>query len=98
MRGVLDRMARAGYPPLHSLTPVQARAAYAAGSGVLEPPAPKMHRVEDFTIPARDGYAIPARLHGCEAVQRRVTRAGHAVQHATHGGREQGAGVAMVAH
>jgi acetyl esterase len=62
MRGVLDRMARAGHPPLHLLSPVQARAAYAAGAGVLEPPAPKMHRVEDFNISTRDGYALPARL------------------------------------
>jgi acetyl esterase len=62
MRGVLERMARAGHPPLHLLNPTQARAAYAAGAGVLEPPAPKLKRVEDFNILARDGYALPARL------------------------------------
>eukprot|EP01136_Pigoraptor_vietnamica_P008067 Opistho-1_new@42951 len=62
MRSVLDRMARAGHPPLHSLPPEQARRAYEAGSGVLEVPAPAMARVEDFTIPADDGTPIPARL------------------------------------
>jgi acetyl esterase len=62
MRSVLERMARAGHPPLHSLTPAQARAAYEAGAGVLEPPAPKLKRAEDFSIPARDGYVLPARL------------------------------------
>ncbi len=63
MRSVLDRMARAGHPPLHMLSPQQARAGYEAGSGVLEIPAPQLSRVEDFTIPARDGYAMPARLY-----------------------------------
>ena len=62
MRGVLERMVRAGHPPLHSLTPVQARAAYAAGADILELPVPPMARVEDFHITARDGFAIPVRL------------------------------------
>ena len=62
MHGVLDRMARAGQVPLHALTPEQARAAYAVGAGVLELPAHAMARVEDFTVPAQDGYAIPVRL------------------------------------
>ncbi|MBU0590054.1 MAG: alpha/beta hydrolase [Gammaproteobacteria bacterium] len=63
MHHVLDRMARAGHLPLHALTPVQARAAYEAGAGVLEIPSHKLPRVEDFTIPARDGHAVPARLY-----------------------------------
>jgi len=62
MHGVLERMARAGHMPLHALTPVQARAAYAAGADVLELPLHPMARVEDFHIPARDGFAIPVRL------------------------------------
>lgn len=62
MRSVLDRMARAGHPPLHSLPPEQARRAYEAGAGVLEVPAPAMARVEDFTLPADDGTPIPVRL------------------------------------
>jgi len=63
MRDVLRRMARAGHPPFHTLTPQQARAAYAAGADVLEIPAPRLARVEDFALPARDGHAIAARLY-----------------------------------
>jgi acetyl esterase len=60
---VIERMARAGHVPLHALSPQQARAAYAAGAGVLDIPPHKLARVEDFTIPARDGQALPARLY-----------------------------------
>jgi acetyl esterase len=63
MRSVIDRMARAGHPPLHSRTPQDARAAYAAGAGVLELPKAPLARVEDFAIPARDGHPLPARLY-----------------------------------
>ena len=63
MRSVLDRMARAGHPPLYTLTPEQARAAYEAGAGVLEVPKAALARVEDFSIAARDGHALPARLY-----------------------------------
>ncbi|HRM64700.1 MAG TPA: alpha/beta hydrolase, partial [Acidovorax temperans] len=38
MRGVLQGMARAGHPPLHTRTPEDARKAYEAGAGVLEVP------------------------------------------------------------
>ena len=63
MRDVLSRMARADRPPFHTLTPDQARTAYEAGAGVLEIPKPVLERVEDFSIPARDGHALPARLY-----------------------------------
>ncbi len=63
MRSVLERMARAGHPPLHTLSPTQARAAYEAGAGVLEVPKAPLPRVEDLRIPARDGHALPARLY-----------------------------------
>jgi len=62
MRSVLERMARAGHPPLHTRSPQDARVAYEAGSGVLEVPKAALVRVEDLNIPARDGYALPARL------------------------------------
>jgi acetyl esterase len=62
MRSVLERMARAGHPPLYSLPPLQARAAYEAGAGVLELPRPQLARVQDLQIPTRDGSMIPARL------------------------------------
>jgi acetyl esterase len=63
MRSVLERMARAGYPPMYTQSAAEGKAAYEAGSGVLEVPKAALARVEDFSIPARDGYAIPARLH-----------------------------------
>ena len=63
MRSVLERMARAGQPPLHTLTPAQARVAYEIGSGVLEVPKAPLPRVEDFHIPTRDGAELPARLY-----------------------------------
>lgn len=62
MASVVERMARAGHPPLDAQTPAQAKAAYEKGAGVLEVPKPPLPRVEDFAIPARDGYPIPARL------------------------------------
>nr|WP_234266468.1 alpha/beta hydrolase [Hydrogenophaga sp. NFH-34] len=62
MRGFIDRVARAGHPPLHALTPEQAKRAYAAGAGVVDIPNHKLPRVEDLRIPARDGHVLPARL------------------------------------
>ncbi len=62
MRGVLDRMARAKQLPMHTVSPEQARAAYAKGADMLELPKPAMARVEDFHIPASEGYAVPVRL------------------------------------
>ncbi|WP_326543292.1 alpha/beta hydrolase [Pseudorhodoferax sp.] len=62
MRGVLDRMQRAGRPPLHSLPPAQAREAYALGAGVLDIPPRPLARVEQLALPARDGHSLPARL------------------------------------
>ncbi|MBX3656164.1 MAG: alpha/beta hydrolase [Ramlibacter sp.] len=63
MRDVLARMARAGHPPMHTLPAVKARAAYEAGSGVLEIPRAELPRVQDLYIPARDGHLLPARLY-----------------------------------
>ncbi len=63
MHKVLDGMARAATVPFHALSPQQARLAYEAAAGVLEIPAHKLSRVEDFTFPARDGHAVPGRLY-----------------------------------
>ncbi len=63
MRDVLVRMARAARPAMHTLSPQAARAAYEAGAGILEIPSPQLARVEDFSIPARDGYDLPMRLY-----------------------------------
>ncbi len=51
---------RAKRPALHSLSPAQARIAYAAGSDVLELDKPALPWVEALRIPARDGTALPA--------------------------------------
>lgn len=62
MHSVLERMARAGHPPLYTLTPQQARAAYAAGADVLELAQREVARSETWTVNARDGYPIAVRL------------------------------------
>ena len=67
MRDVLDRITRARRPPLNTLTPEQARLAYDAGAGVLEVPKVTLARVEDFSIPVRDGQQLPARLYAPNA-------------------------------
>lgn len=58
---VIDGIARAGHVPMHAMNAQQAKAAYAAAANVLELPVQKLARVEDFSIPARDGFALPAR-------------------------------------
>nr|WP_172839894.1 alpha/beta hydrolase [Variovorax paradoxus] len=67
MASVVERMARAGHPTLDQLTPDQAKASYEKGAGVLEVPKPEIARVEDFSIAARDGHAVPARLYAPSA-------------------------------
>lgn len=61
MRLLLQRMARAPYPPLHTLGPQAARQAYEKSADVLEVPRPGLVRVEALQIPVRDG-SLPARL------------------------------------
>jgi acetyl esterase len=63
MRSVLDRRERAGLPPLHTLLPQEARAAYERMADVLEIPRPPLPRVQDVQIPARDGHPLPARVY-----------------------------------
>jgi acetyl esterase len=63
MASIVSAMTRAKRPPFYSLTPKQARLAYEAGTGVLELPARPLAQLMDFTFPARDGYALPARLY-----------------------------------
>jgi acetyl esterase len=63
MRSVLERMARAGYPPAYTLSPAAAKASYEAGAGVLEVPKATLARVEELAIPARDGVQLSACLY-----------------------------------
>ena len=63
MSGLLDRIRRAGRPPFHTMSPSQARAAYAAGAEVLDLPRAPLPRVEDLRLPAGDDSTRPARLY-----------------------------------
>ncbi|MDZ4073910.1 MAG: alpha/beta hydrolase [Hylemonella sp.] len=63
MHQVLDRMARTRQLPLHALSPQQARQVYEVGSSMLDIPGHKLARVQDLSIPARDGQALAARLY-----------------------------------
>ncbi len=63
MASLLSRIRRANRPPLHSLSPAAARAAYASASEVLDLPRAPLSRVESLTLPAADGMPLPARLY-----------------------------------
>jgi acetyl esterase len=63
MASIVSAMTRAKRAPFYSLMPMQARLAYEAGAGVLELPARPMAQLMDFTLTARDGYEVPARLY-----------------------------------
>jgi acetyl esterase len=62
MQGLLERIGRARRAPLHTLTPVQARAAYAAAAEVLDLPRAPLPVVRNVSLPGADGQALPARL------------------------------------
>jgi acetyl esterase len=62
MSQVLDRVVRAGRPPLQTLTPAQARAAYDAAAGVLEAAAPTLP-TDELRITTRNGTARRARIY-----------------------------------
>jgi acetyl esterase len=63
MAGLLQRIQRARRQPLHALLPAQARADYAAVAEILDQPRAPLHRIVDFTLPARDGTPLGARLY-----------------------------------
>jgi acetyl esterase len=63
-RSLLERVHRAGRPPMAAMTPAQAREFYDIGGPMLDlQPAPQVGRVEDICLPARDGHDMPARLY-----------------------------------
>lgn len=62
MRGLIDRIARAGYPPFHALSAAQARAAYELSAGVLDIAPHALARVQTLQIPTRDGATLNACL------------------------------------
>jgi len=63
MRSVLNRIRRAGVPPLYRLPVPEAREAYELRAEVLELPRARLERVEDLRVPTPDGAALPARLY-----------------------------------
>jgi acetyl esterase len=63
MRELMDRIRLAGRVPFHHLTAQEARAAYAKACDVLEVPKAALPRVQELTVPARDGALLPARLY-----------------------------------
>ena len=63
MQDVMHRMARARRAPLQSLSPQEARAAYALGANVLEIARPVIASAQDHALPTRDGEQIRARLY-----------------------------------
>jgi acetyl esterase len=63
MDALLQRIRRAARPPFHTLTPQEARAAYAAGAEVLDLPRAPLGRVEDIAVPCGVGATLDARLY-----------------------------------
>ena len=72
MRSVLERMARVRRAPLHLQAPQQARATYEGSADVLEVPRRPLGRIEDITLPARDGARLPARVYQADDRSRGV--------------------------
>ncbi len=62
MRLLVERIAKAPHPPMHTLTAQQAKDLHHKSIGVLDVPRPALARVEDVQIPARDGHRLRARL------------------------------------
>lgn len=63
MRQLVQRMARASAPPLYTLTPAQAKAAYAASAEILELPRPELAQVQDLHFSNRDDVRLPLRIY-----------------------------------
>jgi acetyl esterase len=63
-RSLIERVHRAGRPPMAAMTPAQAREFYDIGGPMLDlQPPPHVDRVENLFMPARDGHPMPARLY-----------------------------------
>ncbi|BAN23142.1 thermophilic carboxylesterase Est2 [Caballeronia insecticola] len=60
---ILDMVARANRPPYHTLTPQEARAAYAMSAQILDIAPLPMFSVEDMRVPVRDGETIGVRVY-----------------------------------
>ncbi len=63
MAGLLQRIQPAQRRPFHAMSPFEARAAYEAAAEILDLPREQIRRVHDFSLPARDGTPLAARLY-----------------------------------
>lgn len=70
MAGLLERIRRANRPPLHTMSPLEARVAYATAAEVLDLPRAKLAHVEDLVVPGSDGHLLPARRYRARASAR----------------------------
>ncbi len=68
MRELLARIERAGAAPLHSMTPQQARIAYAQRAQVLDFPRVALPLDETLDLPARDGSRLSLRRYASRMV------------------------------
>lgn len=60
---LLELIARAKRPAIHTMDPADAKIGYEKSAPILDlSPAP-VHGVENFTVTARDGFDIPVRLY-----------------------------------
>lgn len=67
MRQLLDRIHRAGHPPMQAMTVAMARAFYEAGAPLLDVPPPQIKRTESVRLKLSDGVELPARLYADQA-------------------------------
>jgi acetyl esterase len=63
MRQLIERIHRAGHPPMQAMTPEQARAFYEAGAPLLDVVPPRIAQVGDLTLELPDGVTLPARFY-----------------------------------
>jgi acetyl esterase len=63
MRQLMDRIHRAGHPPMQAMTPAQARAFYEAGAPLLDIAPPHIQEVRDLVLDLPLGVKLPARLY-----------------------------------
>lgn len=61
MAGLLERIRRANRPPFHTMTPQQARVAYATAAEVLDLPRAPMNAVRQIDVPVAEGVTVAAR-------------------------------------
>ncbi|XQM34018.1 Alpha/beta hydrolase fold-3 domain-containing protein [Cupriavidus sp. H19C3] len=64
---LLDMIARAKRPPLHTFDPIDARIAYDKSAPILDIAPLPVHATEDLRVTARDGHQIPVRLYAPRA-------------------------------